>query len=52
MNMKGYPTLHLDINSSKEQLLVRKDMNVNEQKMVLTKRLFFIILMVGAIGFV
>ena len=32
MNMRDYPTLLLDINLSKEQLVVRKDMDVNEHE--------------------
>ena len=30
MNMRDFLTLHLDINKVKEQLVVRKDMDVNE----------------------
>jgi hypothetical protein len=30
--MRDYPTLHLDINKVKEQLVVRKDMDVNEHE--------------------
>ena len=31
MNMRDYPTLHLDKNQrKKEQLVVRKDMDINE----------------------
>jgi hypothetical protein len=32
--MRHYPTLHLDIYSSKEQLVVRKDMDVNEHEIL------------------
>jgi hypothetical protein len=32
MNMRDYPTLHLDKNKVKEQLAVRKDMDVNEHE--------------------
>jgi len=30
MNMRDYPSLHLDKFKVKEQLVLRKDMNVNE----------------------
>ena len=32
MNMRDYPILHLDANKVKEQLVVRKDMDVNEHE--------------------
>jgi hypothetical protein len=32
MNMRDYPTLHLDTIKVKEQLVVRKDMDVNEHE--------------------
>ena len=32
MNMREYPTLHLDTNKVKEQLVVRNDMDVNEHE--------------------
>jgi hypothetical protein len=32
MNMRDYPTLHLDTNKVKEQLVVRNDMDVNEHE--------------------
>ena len=32
MNMRDFLTLHLDINKVKEQLVVRKDMDVNEHE--------------------
>ena len=32
MNMRDYPTLHLDTIKIKEQLAVRKDMDVNEHE--------------------
>ena len=34
MNMRDYPTLHLDTNKVKEQLVVRKNMDVNEHERV------------------
>jgi hypothetical protein len=32
MNTRDYPTLHLDINKVKEQLVVRKDVDVNKHE--------------------
>ena len=32
MNMRDYPTLHLDTIKVKEQLAVKKDMDVNEHE--------------------
>ena len=32
MNMRDYPTLHLDKNKVKERLVVRKYMDVNEHE--------------------
>jgi hypothetical protein len=32
MNMRDYPTLHLDTIKVKEQLVVRKDIDVNEHE--------------------
>ena len=32
MNMRDYPTLHLDTDESEGILLVRKDMDVNEHE--------------------
>ena len=32
MNMRDYQTLHLDINKVKEQLVVRRYMDVNEHE--------------------
>ena len=32
MNMRDYPTLHLNTIKVKEQLVVRKDMDVNEHE--------------------
>ena len=32
MNMRDYQTLHLDINKVKEQLVVRKDVDVNKHE--------------------
>jgi hypothetical protein len=38
MNMRDYPTLHLDTQIKvKEQLVVRKDMDVNEHERLLSK---------------
>ena len=34
MNMREYPTLHLDTKYSKEQLVVRNDMDVYEHERV------------------
>ena len=34
MNMRDYPTLHLDTFKVKKQLIVRKDMDINENETI------------------